>query len=53
MGDFNVTIGDKFMIEFWELNDRSSLMYKTMCYKTFDKPTCVDLILKQTQLFIS
>ena len=52
MGDFNVTIDDKFMVNFCELNDLSSSIDKTTCYKNFDKPKCIDLILtyKQTQL---
>ena len=45
MGDFNVTMDDKFMIYFWELNDLRSLIDKPTCYKNFDKPTCIDLIL--------
>ena len=43
MGDFNVTMDDKFMINFCELNDLSSLIDKPTCYKNFDKPTCIDL----------
>ena len=45
MGDFNVTMDDKFMINFCELNDLSSLIDKPTCYKNFDKPKCIDLIL--------
>ena len=45
MGDFNVTMGDKFMIDFCKLNDLSNLINKPTCYKNFDKPTCIDLIL--------
>ena len=45
MGDFNVTMDDKFMINFCELNDLSSLIYKPTCYKNFDKPKCIDPIL--------
>ena len=45
MGDFNVTMGDKFMIEFCDLNDLSSLIDKPTRYKNFDKPKCIDLIL--------
>ena len=45
MGDFNVTMDDKFMIEFCELNDFSSLIDKPTCYKNFDKPKCIDLII--------
>ena len=45
MGDFNVTMDDKFMINFRGLNDLSSLIDKLTCYKNFDKPKCIDLIL--------
>ena len=52
MGGFNLTVDYKFMIDFCQLNDLSSLIDKTTCYKIFDKPKCIDLILtyKQTQL---
>ena len=43
MGDFNVTMDDKFMIDFCKLNDLSSLIDKSTCYKNFDKPTCIAL----------
>ena len=33
------------MVDFCELNDLSSLIEKPTCYKNFDKPTCIDLIL--------
>ena len=45
MRDFNVTMDDKFMINFCELNSLSSLIDKSTCYKNFDKTTCIDLIL--------
>ena len=45
MGDFLVTMDDKFMIDFCELNNLSSLTGKPTCYKNFDKLTCIDLIL--------
>ena len=45
MGDFIVTMDDKIMINFCELNDLSSLIDKPTCYKNFDKPKCIDLIL--------
>ena len=45
MGDFNATMDDKFMINVSELNDLSSLSDKPTCYKNFDKPKCIDLIL--------
>ena len=40
MGDFNVTVKNKFMIDLCELNDLSSLIDKPI-----EKPTCTDLIL--------
>ena len=45
MGDFSVTINDKFMIDFCELNDLSSLVDKPTCYRNFGKPACIGLIL--------
>ena len=45
MRDFNVTMDKKFMIDFCELINLSSLIDKPTCYKNFDKPTCIDLIL--------
>ena len=45
MVDFNVTMDDKFMINFCELNDLSNLIDKPTCYKNFDQPKCIDLIL--------
>ena len=45
MGDFNVTMDDNFLINFCKLNDLSSLNNKSTCYKNFDKPTFIDLIL--------
>ena len=46
VGDFNVTMDDKFLLNFCEQNDLSSLMDKPTCYKNFDKPTCIELTLK-------
>ena len=40
MGDFNVTMDDKFMIDFYELNDLSIITEKPTCCKNLDKPTC-------------
>ena len=45
MGGFNVTMDDKFVINFCELDDLSSLIDKPTCNKNFDKPKCTDLIL--------
>ena len=45
MGDFNASMDDKFMIDFSEMNNLSSLIDKPTCYKRFGKPTCIDLIL--------
>ena len=51
MLDFNVTMDDKFMINFCELNDLSSLFDKPTCYKNFDKPKCIDLILTNKPIY--
>ena len=45
VGDFAVAMENKFMIDFCELNDLSSLIDKPTCNKNFDKPTCIDLTL--------
>ena len=44
-GDFNVTKDDKFAINFLKLNNLSNLIDKPTCYKNFDKPALIDLIL--------
>ena len=50
MGDFKITMDDKFMIDFCELNDLSSLNDKTTCYQNFGKSKCIDLILTYKQM---
>ena len=45
MGDFNVNMNDKFMIDFCEPNYLSGLIDKPTCYKNFNKPKCIELIL--------
>ena len=45
MRDFNISMDNKFVIDFCKLNDLSSLNDKSMCYKNFHKPTCIELIL--------
>ena len=35
MGDFNLTMDDKLMIDFWELNDLASLIDKPRFYKNY------------------
>ena len=45
MGDLIVTMDDKFMIDFCELNDLSSLIDKPTCNTNFGKPACIDLVL--------
>ena len=51
MEDFNVTMGKNY--NFGELNDFSSLIDKPTCYKSFDKPTCIDLILTNKPSYFS
>ena len=41
---FNVSMDNKFMINFWEQNDLSSLIDKPTCYKNFNRSTYIDLI---------
>ena len=45
IGDFNVTMDDKFTIDFCKLIVLSSLINKLARYKNLDKPTRIDLIL--------
>ena len=45
VGDFNVCVKEKSMEAFCSLNEFSSLNDKPTCYKNFDNPTCIDLIL--------
>ena len=45
MGDFNVDIGDKFMGDFCEPYNLSSLIKESACYKNPENPSCIDLIL--------
>ena len=45
MGDFNVTMSDKAMEDFYSLNNLESLISKPTCYKNHENPTCIDLIL--------
>ena len=45
MGDFNVDIGDKFMSDFCESYNLSSLIKESTCYKNPENPSCIDLIL--------
>ena len=44
VGDFNVCV-DKSTEAICSLNELSSLNDKQTCYKNFDNPTCIDLIL--------
>ena len=44
MGDFNIIMDNKFMIDFCSFNDNSSLIDKPTSYKNFDESTCIDLI---------
>ena len=45
MGDFNVTMGDKAMEDFYSLNNLESLIKKPTCCNHNENPTCIDLIL--------
>ena len=44
-GDFNVNTSDSSMTEFCSLNGLKNLINESTCYKNFEKPTCIDLIL--------
>ena len=45
LGDFNTCINDNATKSFCSLNDLTSLIDQPTCYKSPDKPTCIDLIL--------
>ena len=45
IGDFNATLVENAMKNFCNLNDLKSLINVPTCFKNFDKPTCIDLIL--------
>ena len=45
MGDFNADIGDKFMGDFCESYNLSSLIKESTCYKNPENPSCINLIL--------
>ena len=44
-GDFNVEVNDKFMSNFCESYNLSSLIKESTCYKNPENPSCIDLIL--------
>ena len=45
MGDFNADIGDKFMGDFCESYNLSSLIKESTCYKNPENPSFINLIL--------
>ena len=45
IGDFNVEVNDKFMSNFCESNNLSSLIKESTCYKNPKNPSSIDLIL--------
>ena len=45
MKDFNVSMGNKFIINFYKIDDLSSIINKLMCYKNVDKSTSIGSIL--------
>ena len=46
MEDFNASVSEKCLEGFCNLNGLTSLIKKPTCFKNLDKPTCIDLILK-------
>ena len=44
-GDFNVSVEEDSMDQFCNLNDLKNLITQPTCYKNFDNPTSIDLIL--------
>ena len=45
LGDFNASINEKCLAEFYNLNGLTSLIKNPACFKNPDKPTCIYLIL--------
>ena len=45
LGDFNASVSEKCLDEFYNLNGLTSLIKKPTCFKNPDKLTCIDLIL--------
>ena len=45
LGDFSVSVSEKCLDEFCNLNGLTNLIKKPTCFKNPDKPTCIDLIL--------
>ena len=45
IGDFNASINNTIMEEFCSVNNLTSLIKKPTCYKNFDQPSYIDLIL--------
>ena len=49
VGDFNAEISDSHMDSFCAIYHLKSLIKEPTCYKNPDKPTCIDLILKNVR----
>ena len=45
LGDFSVSVSEKCLDKFCNLNGLTGLIKKPTCFKNPDKPTCIDLIL--------
>ena len=45
LGDFNVSVNESSIAEFCSLNNLVNLIDKPTCYKNFENPTSIDLIL--------
>ena len=44
MGDFNSDPCNKILQEFCNLYDMKNLVTEPTCYKTYNQPTCIDLM---------
>ena len=53
IGDFNVSTNHNSMINFCDLNSLRNLINVPTCYKNFDNPTSIDLVLTNAQLTFS
>ena len=51
MGDFNARLSNNFVDSFCRSYSYKSLIKKSTCFKSPDNPTCIDLILTNSQKY--
>ena len=50
LGDLNTEFDEQHMKSFWDNYSLKSLIRRPTCYESFEKPTCMDLILTNMSL---